>query len=284
MIENPQNHARGNASRGQRQNANISDFLKKWAKMGFNFGGFTNEYQDQPVAVVNLTFEESCLGAQKSVEYSTVVDCDSCAGNGAKEGDYETCSTCDGSGQKIMEQAFQVGIITCPACSGRGIKIIKPCETCGGRGKGRRKSKVTLTIPPCVSDGTVFNSMIGGDVLTVHVRVGRHDIMMRQEGTADIHSKKKLPLKDVLLGCKVNVRTIHGDKMVTIKECTAPGAKVRLKGCGAKLPNADSYGNHIIHIEVQFPESLTDAQRDKIKEVFDDGNNNDEQKGERDPG
>lgn len=278
MIENPQNYEKGN--RGPRQQTNISDFLKKWAKMGFNFGGFSSDYNEPSVGQVSLTFKESCLGADKEVAYDRTVSCTPCSGNGALEGDFTVCSTCEGTGQKILEQAFQVGVITCPSCTGRGKRITKPCGECGGRGKYRGRATVNVSIPPCVSNGNVFNTMVGGDMVSIHIHVEASQIMMRQNGTADIHSRKKLSLKDALLGCKENIATIHGDKMVTIKECTSSGSKVRLKGCGARIPNTEQYGNHILHIDVEFPESLTETQREQIKEVFDDGNS--EQKG--DPG
>lgn len=266
MIENPENHSRG--ANNQRQGQNIGDMFKQWARSGFGFNGFNSNRQEHSVADVELTFKESCLGTQKEIAYDVMVDCEKCSGNGAAEGDYSVCNTCDGSGQKVIEHGYQVNITTCTTCGGSGKSITKPCGKCNGRGRVGQSKTVSASIQPLVVNGAMFNMVVDGSPLVVRVRVQPDPTMFRQEGTADIHSRQDLSLKDALLGCKINVKTIHGDKTVTIKECTASGVKVRLKACGAKIPNSDELGSHIIHTNILFPESLTDKQRETIKEVF----------------
>jgi molecular chaperone DnaJ len=112
-----------------------------------------------------------------------------------------------------------------------------------------------------------------GDILAVKINVIKDPRMQRPMSSLDIFSKRKLSLKEALLGCKIKVQTIHGEKTVTVKECTSHGDKLRLKGCGAKHPQQDSHGSHIIQIEVEFPKKLTNKQRETIKEVFNDDNN-----------
>jgi molecular chaperone DnaJ len=260
----------------------VSDMLRKWANSSWGFnqsgGGFAQE--EQSVTRVMLTFEEACFGASKEVKYTVSRNCNSCAGIGAKEGDYTTCSECNGAGHRIMQQAFQTGIITCPSCGGRGLRITKPCDKCKGQKIEKINEKQTITIPSAVSDGAVFNlaSRNGGNV-TVQVRVQNRKGLVRERGGLDVHSERKLSLKEALLGCKVTVQTVHGDKTVTIEECAHPGTKVRLKGCGAKNPNTTEYGSHVLHIDVDFPTKLDDKQRELIKEVFND-NRNKKQKGD----
>jgi curved DNA-binding protein len=106
------------------------------------------------------------------------------------------------------------------------------------------------------------------NILNIRLHVNSANDMLRKG--LDIYTKERVSLKEALLGGKITVDTLHGEKRVSIKECTAPGTKVRLKGCGAKHPHKEEYGNHILVIEVEFPHSLKEEQKNKIKEVFHD--------------
>jgi len=270
------------SSGGRGRPNSVADIIKKWAQWGFNVQNSSGFVQEEPsVARVILSFKEGCLGVAKDIEYKVTRKCKPCDGVGAEPGDYDECAECDGTGRRIMQQAFQTGIITCPSCGGRGVRIRKPCGKCKGRKTESLTEKQKITIPSAVTDGMVYNlqSKDGGSV-SVQIRVKADKKMVRQRGSIDIHSEQKLSLKEALLGCKITVQTIHGDKTVTIEECAHPGVKVRLKGCGAKNPNTGDFGNHMIHIDVDFPTKLDDKQRELIKEVFND-NRNEQQKGDQ---
>lgn len=279
-ITNPGSKGSRGSTRG-RPNS-VADILKKWAQWGFNVqtsSGFG--FQEEPAfARVILTFEEACFGVSKEIEYNISHECGTCNGVGAESGNYSECTTCDGTGHRVMQQAFQTGVVTCPSCGGRGVRITKPCSKCNGRRVETKKEKQKVDIPSSVSDGMVYNARSkDGYPISIQVRVKKDLEMARPRGSIDVHSERKLSLKEALLGCKIQVRTIHGDKTVTIEECAHPGVKVRLKGCGAKNPNTGDFGNHIIHIDVDFPTKLTDKQRELLNEVFDDNNN--KQKGQQ---
>lgn len=273
----------GQRARGQTRGRpnSVADILKKWAQWGFNVQTNTGFVHEEPsIARVSLTFEESCFGASKEIEYNVSHECRACNGIGAEEGDYDRCGDCDGTGHRVMQQAFQTGIITCPSCGGRGARIRKPCSKCKGRRIQSKREKQSINIPSAVSDGMVYNlNSLDGKPVSVQIRVMKDAEMTRLRGSLDIHSEKKLSLKEALLGCKVQVRTIHGEKSVNIEECAHPGVKVRLKGCGAKNPTTGDFGNHIIHIDVDFPTKLTEKQRELLNEVFHD-NDRDEKKGQ----
>jgi molecular chaperone DnaJ len=281
MIESPENHKKspfgGGANRGSAWD-NIARNFQQWAS------GFAQHGQSQNEAAgfvsVDISFKESCLGVEKDIQYTKKEECAPCGGIGAKEGDYEMCKVCGGAGQRIIQQHFQVIRMSCSACEGRGIVIRRTCSDCHGKRFKAVKANQRVHIPSCIPDGMIHEEpMPGGGILAVRVNVIKSENMTRQMNSLDIHSKQKLSLKEALLGCKIKVHTIHGDKTVTVKECTSHGDKLRLKDCGAKHPYQNSHGNHIIHVQVEFPNSLTKEQRGLIEEVFNGNNNN--SKGER---
>jgi DnaJ-class molecular chaperone len=276
MIENPQNNRNKSRSRGPSgPGASAAETIKDWFSSQFsNMGGFQTR-GSVPFVSIDISFKESCLGVQKNIEYTNKVKCDNCVGVGAAEGDYEPCSTCEGTGTRMIRKGFTVDIITCQTCSGRGVQILKACGKCNGVGATTQKFKQMLSLPSCITNGTFQVVTEQGSTINVKINIIRHANMDRQNGTADIYSTHSLSLKDALLGCKIGVQTIHGDKTVSIQECTSHGTKVRLRDCGAKHPQTQKYGNHYIAIEVNFPDKLTPKQRSIVQEVFDDTSNND---------
>lgn len=273
-IQNPQNYNRGGGGSGSAWEDMFGGF-GKWASnfsKGFGFNSDPVEFVS-----VSLSFKESCLGAKKEISTTDKSNCSDCSGLGAKKGDYDNCATCKGAGVRIIKTAFQTSVTNCPACGGKGKTILKPCESCSGRGFKNSKISRTIEIPPCTDNGTIYHLQTSsGQMIAVRVYVKEDEHMTRPSGSLDVVSRVEVPLVDALLGCEITVNTINGEKIVSVKECTEGGTKMRLKGCGAKHPSKDWYGNHIVKVEVKFPEKLTEKQKEIIKEVF----NESERKGD----
>lgn len=214
-----------------------------------------------------LDFKESCLGVNKSFSIKTHDRCDVCDGVGAEADGKDTCADCNGLGNVSKNYNNMVMSIVCPRCAGRGYLITKPCLKCKGSGNVESITEHSVSIPPCVDNGSVCSVRLSNkDMLMIHITVTPDPLLTRTG--SDINSIKKVPLKDVVLGCKINIDTLHGEKVITLKECTDPNMKIRLRNCGAKIPNGSELGNHILTLEVQYPEKLTDEQRELLKEVL----------------
>lgn len=253
---------------------NWSQNTNDWGGFGFNiddlFSGFgrRRSVQNKIRTSVKITFKDSCFGTTKKVSFPYKQSCNKCSGVGAASGDYVTCSVCNGSG-RVTQRYGTLTITggTCSNCSGKGVKIKKACGACKGAGITSENITKTITIPPCVENGNVLNTFVDDNtVLTTHIVVDESEGMVRNG--IDVYSKEKIALKDALLGSQIEISTVHGKKKVSISECTSPGAKVRLKNCGAKHPNKNEFGAHIIVVDVAFPEKLTEEQRNKLIEVF----------------
>lgn len=215
---------------------------------------------------VRLTFAESALGASKNISISGQAPCNGCSGIGAKKGDFSTCSACRGTGQNTVKQGFFImSAGACSACSGRGINITKPCDDCKGVGSTYISATTDVQIPPCIESNTILLFNYQNTQGRLHVEV-EPDAHMTRAGI-DILSDVHIELRDALLGCKIDVPTIHGDKSVDIKSCIAFNSKLRLRGLGCKI--GKNYGNHVVSFKIK-PANLSDEQMEKIKAAFDD--------------
>jgi len=267
MLTNPEKAQSSN----QRNRVNINDIFSQFGGFGgFGVGNQQTQQVRQQVVQVNLTFKESCFGVVKNITFTYQKKCQSCNAKGAKKGDFDTCKSCNGTGARMANIGnsinFSVGI--CRPCGGKGIKINKSCSDCKGIGSTSTTDTKPLQIPSLVETNFALQVRIDNENLLIVQILVDEDKDMRREGV-DIYTIEKIKLKDALLGTKVNIPTLHGKKLVTIKECTSPGTKVRLKNCGAKkYQDKEEYGNHIVVIEIEFPQSLQKEQKDKIKEVF----------------
>ncbi|MFN9969343.1 MAG: zinc finger domain-containing protein, partial [Phycisphaerae bacterium] len=103
-----------------------------------------------------LSLEEVDKGVERDVEFTRLDVCDTCTGSGAKKGSAPIkCPTCGGQG-KVQQTGFggMFRMVTaCPACRGRGQVIKDFCDACKGKGRTPRKRKISVKIPPGVSDG-----------------------------------------------------------------------------------------------------------------------------------
>ena len=133
-------------------------------------------------------------------------------------------------------------------------------------------AKVRLTIPKGVRDG--FRVRLKergqpgpdgrrGDVY-VTFKVAAHP-RFRREGN-DLHASVKINAVEAMLGAKRSLVNPYGKRIkVPIHAGTQPGAKLRLKGQG--IETKDQAGDLIVEVEVTIPDTLTDAQREALRQA-----------------
>lgn len=275
MLTDP-NYSAGAANSSNGWSSQGFDIDSIFSRFGFGgFGGFGGATKNKRTvkrqqAVVSISFKESCFGTTKGVTFSFDESCKPCKGKGAANGDFSNCQACGGSGRRVVRLNNIMTIETenvCQLCAGKGVLINKACGTCSGNGFTKKTQTKDVNLPPLLEDNVILQLNIDEEnILNLIVRV-QPDPLMRREGL-DIISTTNISLKDALLGGNITVPTLHGDKTVSIKECTTHGTKLRLKNCGAKHPQKEEFGNHTLIINVEFPKELTEDQKKKIEEVF----------------
>lgn len=229
---------------------------------------------------VEITFEEAYLGVKKQISLYREEVCDVCHGNGAKPGSkIDTCGTCGGTGQITQIQSTLFGQMqtsrTCGTCGGTGKIIKEPCEKCKGKGKVRKQTKITVTIPAGIDDSQTVvlrgegapgnNGGPKGDLYIV-VHIKHHSVYVRK----DINVLCDIPvtITQATLGAELEIPMVDGTKeKFKIPEGTQTGTKFRIKQKGFTSINGRYKGDFIFTVVVQTPKRLTKEQRDLLEKL-----------------
>jgi molecular chaperone DnaJ len=268
----------------------FGDFFGGGGRFG-GFGGFGGGGQQGRRATtrgtnlrikVKLTLEEIEKGCEKKIKVSKYVPCKTCNGTGSRNGSYETCPHCHGSGVVTEVRRTILGQMqtqsVCPHCGGEGRIIKDKCRDCNGDGIVRSDEIITINIPAGVYDGMQL-SMSGkgnaaprggvpGDLL-VMIEEEEHKDFVRQG--SDIIYNLLLDMPTAILGGQVQIPTLSGDVKITITPGTQPGKVLRMRGKG--LPRIDQYGRRygegdlLINVGVYIPEKLSKDERKLIEQL-----------------
>ncbi len=167
---------------------------------GGGFGGGRRQNPNAPrqgsdvQANIAISFEEAAKGCKQTVEYQQIEQCEDCHGTGAAESTSpKTCPNCNGTGQVRVSQRTPFGVMqsnhTCDRCRGTGKIIEKPCRTCDGKGRVRRRKTIEVTVPAGISDEQILNVSGKGNAgsnggpngdLHVYVSVRPHPVFQRR--------------------------------------------------------------------------------------------------------
>ena len=225
---------------------------------------------------IRVPFKDACLGSIKTVEFEAPEECNTCHGAGGDVTTTTTCSACNGTGSISSTQNNTIRFfVTCRSCMGRGKSFTLSCSNCNGTGVHKTIKKYDVHIPPCIVSGTTLRlaglggkSKDGGPLgdLLIKVFVDA-DPKMALDGNT-IHSSVNISLRSALVGTELDVETLHGPIKLKIPQCTKPGQKLAIKDKGPKIANTDSFGNHIVHVNVDFPNNLSEEQIEQIKNTL----------------
>lgn len=227
---------------------------------------------------LRITLEDAAHGTRMTVTVPRLVACDSCSGSGMEPGTSKrACATCGGRGQiEHRQQSFLgsfINVRTCPECSGEGEVIERPCQRCHGSGRTKEKSKISISVPAGVDDGSRLrlrgqgNAGIergpSGDLFIV-IEVIPHPRFRREDRT--IFSTVAVSYPEAVVGTKITVETLWGEDTVSIPAGTQPGTVIRLRGKGApNVHRGEGNGDHLVEVTVAVPTKLSSKQRRALK-------------------
>jgi molecular chaperone DnaJ len=230
-------------------------------------------------AEIEVTLAEVLTGATREVAFEAVSPCEHCRGNGAEPGTpIRSCETCAGAGrvQQVRRTAFGQMIQTgaCPTCEGAGKVAEHPCERCGGRGREARERTWEVEIPPGIESGQRIR--IGGaghagepggrpGDLYVLVRVAE-DPRFKREGR-DLVTVAGVQVTQAMLGGRITVPTLDGDREVEVPPGAATGHAITLKGIGLPSLRGGRRGDQHILVDVVIPDELSDEQRELVEQL-----------------
>ena len=224
---------------------------------------------------LDLTLEESVSGIEKSLKIPTHVQCEPCAGSGAKPGTTPSkCDTCAGMGQVRMQQGFFSVQQTCPSCRGAGTVISDPCSNCQGGGRVKEQKTLSVKIPAGVDTGDRIRLSGEGEAgekgapsgdLYVLVQVQKHSIFERDD--QNLLCTMPIDIITASLGGELEVPTLTGKVNLKIPAGTQTDKVFRLRNMGVKPVRKSSAGDLLCRVQVEVPINLTSEQKDLFEQL-----------------
>ena len=257
---------------------------------GGDFGGFGGGRRVDPNAPqrgddlrldIELEFVEAVFGLNKEIKIDHLESCPSCKGTGAKEGAKpEICKTCGGSGSVQQTTRTVLGhftqIVTCPHCHGKGSVISNPCPDCHGEGRKTVEKKVEVKIPAGVDNGSRMrlahegdagiNGGVAGDLyIVIHVKPS---LYFRRDGI-NVYTKLDITPAQAVLGDTVTIKTLDGDRDVSIPAGIQHGEAVKIRGAGVpNLSKPSIRGEHVVVIGVKTPTHISNEEKVLYQKLY----------------
>jgi molecular chaperone DnaJ len=268
-------------------NVDFSDFADIFGDL-FGFGGFgrsSRRSRNVPRRGgdlqyrLDLSFEESVLGAEKEIEITRDETCATCNGTGSEPGTTPVrCKTCNGSGEvRQVRQTIlgsMVQVTTCPTCNGQGEIIETPCHTCQGRGQVRRTRNKVVSVPAGVDTNTQIrlagegqpgiNGGPNGNLYIV-INVKPHKYFRRRD--YDILMDLNVNIAQAVLGADVEIPTVDGQATLKIPAGTQPGKVLHMRGKGVPHLRSNGRGDQLVVVNVEIPTHLNQEQRQLFEQL-----------------
>lgn len=233
---------------------------------------------------LRLSFEEAAFGAEPKLRIPRLEYCGACGGSGAAPGSGPTtCGMCRGRGQVQYSQGFFSVARTCPECRGAGAVIRNPCADCGGRGLTEQQRSIQVRVPAGVDTGARLRlpgegehgrrSGPPGDLYVV-IEVEPHEQFVRRG--ADVLSSVSVGYPQAVLGCSMEVETLHGTSSLKVPPATEHGSTFVLRSQGIPRLDGRGRGNHIVEVrlDVPAPRDLSEQELEHVRalaELSEDG-------------
>ena len=232
---------------------------------------------------MNITFDDSYHGAEKTIQLRKAVVCDSCNGNGADSGaKIDTCKTCKGSGKvrqvqnSIFGQMATVGM--CPDCGGEGKTYSKKCGKCGGQGISDGVEQIKVKIPAGIGNGQSLKlsgkgeaGVRGGSAGDLYIRLQvAPSIKFKREGD-NLYTSIPISITQAVLGDKVQVQTVENEVKLKIPAGTKSGKQFIIRNKGMSKLHGRGHGNLYVEVDISVPDKLTRDQKKLLEKLQKEG-------------
>jgi molecular chaperone DnaJ len=231
---------------------------------------------------IQIDFEEAVFGVEKEIKIDHLEPCQECKGTGMDKNAKDTvCPTCHGRGQVQQSVRTPLGafttVSTCPACHGLGKNPAAFCKKCRGAGSVSYEKTLKIKIPQGVDNGSKIRIAHEGDCgknggkpgdlyVVIYVKSSKE---FERTGN-DIYSQVTVSMPQAVLGDKMNVKTVWGEKEITLPAGVKTHDKLCLKGLGVpSLGLTNHKGDHYVIINIETPKKLTSQEEDLWRKLFD---------------
>ena len=277
---NPNGFSGGHHSNYSQQE--MDDLFERMRKGSFH--GFGEQERGVPKGrsiryVLEMTLEEIYAGANKTVKYKRQDTCNSCKGNGSKNGNSLTnCTNCGGTGRTMQKQGPFIFDNPCTRCGGYGKTIIDVCENCGGSGIKMEEVSFDIDIPAGAINGFSLlkgsggHKVAGGVPGDLYIEIQQVPHEFFETSGLNLKCQLHIDYADIVLGTTVEIPFLDGTKIkFDISPLTPNGKVMRLKGKGlVSHNNPNNKGDLYAQILVKVPKVVTEEEKkllEKLKKI-----------------
>lgn len=230
---------------------------------------------------INISFADSIFGTTRKILITKVSTCDTCKGNGAKEGSKQiTCAQCNGKGQihevrRSLLGSFSTNRI-CDVCDGSGKIPQEHCSLCKGAGVRRKEEEIEIRIPAGIDSGEMIRLTGMGEAvrrgesgdLYVKINVTQHHTFRRDR--QNLLMDMEVKLSEALLGAERSIETLDGPVTVRIPEGIASGTQLRVRERGVPS-RGGKRGDLMIKVTVKIPNKLSRKAKEAVEHLKAEG-------------
>lgn len=238
---------------------------------------------------LSVSLAEAAFGVSREIKVDTAVTCELCGGSGANEGSQPVpCATCHGQGSVQHVQRSLLGDIRtarpCPVCHGYGTVIPDPCRECAGEGRVRSRRSLQVNVPAGVDDGNRIQLAGEGEVgagggpagdLYIEIKVATHPVFSRHGD--GLSCQVTVPMTAAALGTRIDLPTLEAEREdlpdtersvgIDVPAGTQSGETVVARGFGVQRLRGSGRGDLTVHVLVETPRDLDDAQRALLEQL-----------------
>ena len=260
----------GNAGGGGARYSSFEDIFGDI--FGGSRGAATPSEQGADVeTTLDIDLLDAIRGTTATVQLTKPTECAVCHGTGG-QGPGKACPDCRGRGQVKMGSGPMSFGRRCERCNGSGRIPSEPCPACRGRGITEKLEKLSVKIPPGVTDGSRIR-LVGkggagrggappGDLYIV-TRVRPHPRLERRE--RDLYLQVPVTIGEAMHGATIDVPTPDGTVKLKVPPGSQSGAKLRLRGRGAPAMKGGERGDFYVVLQIHVPPDGDERTRDAVQ-------------------
>jgi len=163
---------------------------------------------------------------------------------------------------------------TCPKCKGKRYLNNIQCPSCKSNGELSNHKKLSVKIPPNVTEGSKIriagegnqgqNGGGNGDLFLV-ISIMKNSIFEFE----DLNVLCEIPItaSEAALGAEIFIPTIDGQLNMKIPPETPSGQKFRLAGEGIPDANTAKRGDQLVTVRIEIPPNLTQREKELYQEL-----------------
>ena len=253
---------------------------------GNQFGGGQPSMPDEqikmrPVVIpVNITFEDSYFGAQKTLKINNCkIKCEVCDASGRVDKQHKMCGKCGGKGKIVVSsqqgQFFTSSIANCDICKGLGIDLqgSEACFSCKGEGSVVGKKEVPISIPPGLMQGEAFGMKGDGHFM----RNGESGDLVIKINEVINNTKYKRMNQDLILYIDIPIEDAICDDEISIPHLDGTPRKYKVKSLGHapimfenqgfRSPHKPP-GDFVVFTTTKLPDNMEEEDMGKLREIL----------------